>query len=184
RRLEEAVGDPRLAPVGRGRVRTPAGEDLVIHARRILDANREAWLSLKGAKADGRVSVGATQDFADGVLPDLLRSFARTHARVRVEMRVGRSVELTKAFDEGALDVLVAMRHGPATNEIGLVREPMIWLGAAGGLAVAEPELPLALLDPPCGFRTAAISAREEEHRPYRVAATTPTVSGLRAGLP
>lgn len=182
-RLEDVVGEPLLAPAGRGRVLTPAGEDLVIHARRILDANREAWLSLKGAKADGRVSVGATQDFADSVLPDLLRTFARTHARVRVELRVGRSVELTKAFDEGAIDVLVAMRHGPETNEIGLVREPMIWLGAARGLAVAEPELPLALLDPPCGFRTAAISALEKAHRPYRIAATSATLSGLRAAV-
>jgi len=182
-RLEEVVGEVLLAPAGRGRVLTLAGDDLVIHARRILDANREAWLSLKGARANGRISVGATQDFADSVLPDLLRTFARTHARVRIELRVGRSVELGKAFDEGVVDVLISMRQGTATNEIGVVREPMLWLGAAQGLAVAETEIPLAVLDPPCGFRSAAIAALEEAHRPYRIAASSATLSGLRAAV-
>jgi hypothetical protein len=92
--------------------------------------------------------------------------FARTHARVRVELRIGRSAELSKAFDEGAVDVLIAMRLGPAMNEVGIVREPMLWLSARQGLAVSEPELPLAVLDPPCGFRSAAITALERAHRP------------------
>src|SRR5262249_48544465 len=182
-RLEDPVGEPLLAPAGRGRVLTPAGDDLVIHARRILDANREAWLSLKGARADGRLAVGATQDFAESVLPDLLRVFARTHARVRLELRIGRSAELSKAFDEGAVDVLIAMRLGAATNEVGIVREPMLWLRARQGLAVSEPELPLAVLDPPCGFRSAAIATLERAHRPYRIAASSATLSGLRAAV-
>ena len=55
-RLEEILGEPLLAPQGRGRELTPAGEDLVGHARRILAAHRDAWLSLKGARAEGRVS--------------------------------------------------------------------------------------------------------------------------------
>ena len=43
-RLEEIVGEPLLAPQGRGRGLTPAGEDLVGHARRILAAHaRRGW---------------------------------------------------------------------------------------------------------------------------------------------
>ena len=182
-RLEETVGDVLLAPVGRGRGLTSAGEELAIHARRILDANREAWLSLKGAKADGRVALGATQDFADSILPDLLRTFTRTHARVRFELRIGRSVELAHAFNAGDIHVLVAMRTTPAPDELGLLREPMLWLGAAQGLAVSQSELPLALLDPPCGFRAAAMAALDAAHHPYRIAASSATLSGLRAAV-
>jgi DNA-binding transcriptional LysR family regulator len=182
-RLEEAVGQPLLAQAGRGRVLTPAGDDLVIHARRILDANREAWLSLKGAQADGRLALGATQDIADTALPGLLRTFARTHARVRLELRIGRSAELSKEFDEGAIDVLVAMRLAPAPHEIGVLREPMLWLGPRQGFAATPPELPLAVLDPPCGFRSAAIAALDSAHRPYRIAASSASLSGLRAAV-
>ena len=93
-RLEEIVGEPLLVAQGRGRGLTPAGEDLVGHARRILAVHSEAWLALKGARAAGRVAIGTTQDFADSGLPELLRAFAASHPRVRIELRVGRSAEL------------------------------------------------------------------------------------------
>jgi DNA-binding transcriptional LysR family regulator len=182
-RLEDLIGAPLLAPTGRGRTLTPAGEELVGHARRILAVHREAWLSLKGARAEGQVRLGTTQDFADSGLPGLLREFARTHDRVRLELRVGRTAELTRAFDEGGLDIVIAMRQSAQPDEIGVVREPMLWLGAGDGLAAGGAELPLALLDAPCGFRAAAIAALDRADRPYRIAATSPSLSGLRAAI-
>lgn len=184
-RLEDMIGTPLLAPDGRGRVLTPTGEELVGHARRILAVHREAWLTLKGARAEGIVRLGTAQDFADSALPDLLRQFARAQPRVRLELRVGRTLELTRAFEEGALDILIAMRQAPAPDEIGVVSEPMLWLGASDGLIAgsAQDDLPLALLDPPCGFRAAAIAALDAAGRPYRIAATSPSLSGLRAAV-
>ena len=182
-RLEEALGEPLLAPTGRGRSLTPAGEDLVGHARRILAVHRDAWLSMKGARADGRVVLGATQDFADSVLPDLLRDFTRTHSRVRLDLRIGRTGELTRGFEGGAVDIVIAMRQSCEPDEIGVLREPMLWLGSSNGLAASQSELPLALLDPPCGFRSAATSALDALARPYRIAATSASLSGLRAAV-
>lgn len=182
-RLEEVVGEPLLAAAGRGRTLTLAGQEFVVHARRILDANREAWLTLKGARADGKVVLGATQDFSESALPDILRTFARTHPRVRIELRIGRSLELAKALDEGTADVVVTMRSEPDPSDIGLIHEPMVWFGAAAGLVVEPEEVPLALLDPPCGFRSAAIAALDLARRPYRIAATSASLSGLRAAV-
>jgi DNA-binding transcriptional LysR family regulator len=60
----------------------------------------------------------------------------------------------------------------------------MLWLGASEGLiAGGQDDLPLALLDPPCGFRAAAIAALDAAGRPYRIAATSPSLSGLRAAV-
>jgi DNA-binding transcriptional LysR family regulator len=183
-RLEDLVGTPLLAPTGRGRGLTPAGEELVGHARRILAVHREAWLSLKGTRAEGHVALGATQDFADSVLPGLLRQFAHSHSRVRLDLRIGRTAELTRSFEEGAIDLLIVMRQGATPDEIGIVREPMLWLGAQTGLAATgEADLPLALLDAPCGFRLAATAALDQAGRPYRIAATSPSLSGLRAAV-
>jgi DNA-binding transcriptional LysR family regulator len=183
-RLEDIAGAPLLASAGRGRSLTPAGEELVGHARRILAVHREAWLSMKGARAGGQVSLGATQDFADDALPGLLRQFAASHARVRLDLRIGRTAELTRGFEEGAIGVLIAMRGTPEPDEVGVIREPMLWLGAESGLAGgAEDGLPLALLDAPCGFRTAAIASLDQDGRPYRIAATSPSLSGLKAAV-
>ena len=168
---------------GRGRGLTPAGEELVGHARRILAAHRDAWLRLKGARADGRVVVGTTQDFADSGLPHLLRDFARTHPRVRLELRVGRTAELIQAFADDSLDISITMRRQPMSEEVGVLAEPMVWLIAQRGLAVRQDELPLALLDPPCGFREAALAALDAGGHAYRVAATSASLAGLRAAV-
>jgi DNA-binding transcriptional LysR family regulator len=182
-RLEALVGESLLAPAGRGRTLTPTGEELVGHARRILAAHRGAWLSLKGAKAGGRVALGSTQDFSDSALSDLLRVFARTHSRVRLDLRIGRTQELTAALEQGSIDILIAMRQATTTHEIAVRRDPMLWLSASQGLINLDEELPLALLDPPCGFRSAAIAALDAAGRRYRIAATSPSLSGLFAAV-
>ncbi|RJT34889.1 LysR family transcriptional regulator [Mesorhizobium waimense] len=182
-RLEEIVGEPLLLAQGRGRGLTPAGEDLVGHARRILAAHTEAWLALKGARADGRVAIGTTQDFADSGLPELLRAFAVSHWRVRIELRVGRSAELTHALQAGQLDLAITMRQAPAPDEVGVLREPMLWLCSQKGLAAREEEVPLALLDPNCGFREAALAALDTVGRRYRIAAGSASLAGLRTAV-
>lgn len=182
-RLEEIIGEPLLAAAGRGRVLTPAGEELIGHARRILAAHRDAWLSMKGARSDGRTRLGCTQDFADSSLPNLLRAFAESHPRVRIDLRVGRSNELSAAYDQGDIDILLAMRRGPQPDELKVLREPMIWLAAETGLAGMDDVIPLALLDPPCGFRSAAIAALDAARRGYRIAATSPSLAGLKAAV-
>ncbi|HYH37206.1 MAG TPA: LysR family transcriptional regulator, partial [Azospirillum sp.] len=74
-KLEEIVGEPLFLPAGRGRALTDTGQELVGHARRILDLHRTALLSLKGARAEGRLTVATTQDFAEHGLAPLLRLF-------------------------------------------------------------------------------------------------------------
>ncbi|WP_375412832.1 LysR substrate-binding domain-containing protein [uncultured Bradyrhizobium sp.] len=182
-RLEEIIGEPLLAVAGRGRVLTPAGEELIGHARRILAAHRDAWLRMKGARSGGRTRLGCTQDFADSSLPELLRAFAESHARVRIDLRIGRSDDLSAAYDQGDIDILLAMRLGPRPDEVKVLREPMIWLAAETGLAGMDDVVPLALLDPPCGFRSAAIAALDTARRGYRIAATSPSLAGLKAAV-
>ncbi|MET3520440.1 LysR substrate-binding domain-containing protein [Mesorhizobium abyssinicae] len=182
-RLEEIVGEPLLAPQGRGRGLTPAGEDLVGHARRILAVHTEAWLALKGARADGRLAVGTTQDFADRGLPELLRAFAVSHPRVRIELRVGRSIELGQALQAGELDLAITMRQAPGPDEVAVIGEPMLWLCSQKGLAAREDVLPLALLDPQCGFREAALAALDAAGRRYRIAAGSASLAGLRTAV-
>ena len=184
KRLEEAVGSPLLAPSGRGRVLTDTGLELLSVAREILDTQRRALLRLKGQRNAGRVSLAATQDFAESGLPPLLRLFASTHPRVKLEVRIGRTVEINEALAAGQVDIAIAMRGEPAPSEIGLIEESTIWLAATEGLSIpASDELPLALLDPPCGFRNAALAGLDRVGRTYRVAATSQSLAGLRAAV-
>jgi DNA-binding transcriptional LysR family regulator len=101
---------------------------------------------------------------------------------VRLDLRVGRSQELADAFDQGSLDVVLTMRASASLHERHVFTLPMLWLGAST-LERGSMELPLALLDPPCGFRVAALSALDQARRPYRIAVASPSLSGLRAAV-
>jgi DNA-binding transcriptional LysR family regulator len=188
-RLEAELGAALLAPAGRRRVLTEAGEALVPHARRVLEAHRDARLGISGLSAAGCVGLGVTQDFADTALPGLLRLFAGTHPRVRLDLRVGRSAELAADLAAGRVEVALVMRDaGHPGIEVAVLREPMRWLCAASGLLPAAPgeaakTVPLALLDPPCGFRDAALAALAAAGRPHRIAASSASLSGLRAAI-
>lgn len=182
-RLTDIVGVQLLETSGRGRVVTPAGEELAGHARRILDLNRQALLSLKGAEAEGRLKLGATQDFAERGLPEQLRLFAKNHPRLRIELRIGRTLELNAALEKGDIDLALAMRIEPSSDEVATIREEMIWVGSTAGLVGAGEPLPLALLDTPCNFRNAALSALARAKKAYWIAAESQSLSGLRAAV-
>ncbi len=183
-RLEEQTGVPLFVAAGRNRILTDAGERLVGHARGILAANREAWLGISGAAADGHIGLGMTQDFVDSGLPSTLNQFARTHPRVRIDLRIGRTVELAEDLSAKRIDVLIAMRRTVEQDEVAVIREKMLWLSASDGLVNSPSnELPVGVLDPPCGFREAALKALGAEQRAYRIAATSPSLSGISAAV-
>jgi DNA-binding transcriptional LysR family regulator len=183
RRLEDTIGSRLIEPSGRGRVLTVAGEELVGHAHRILDVHRQALLSLQGARADGRISIGATQDFAESGMPRLLRLFATTHPGVTIDLRIGRSMELSEQYVNGQIDVLLTMRSGRSADEIATFSEPMLWLCSSDGLVAENDVVPLALLDAPCGFRGAALAALDAERRSYRIASTSSSLAGLHTAV-
>ena len=187
-RLEHVAGVPLLEASGRKRVLTYAGERLVGHARRILTANHEAWLSISGTEAKGRVVLGITQDFTGSALPAAVKSFARTHGHMRIDLRVGRSVELFHDFAAGRIDVLVAMRRSIEPDETAIIREPMHWFTATDGLAgvIASP-LPIAVLESPCEFRDTALRSLDAAGYPFYIATSSQSLAGLsvavRAGV-
>lgn len=182
-RLEEIAGVPLLEASGRGRVLTAAGERLVSHARRILAAHEEAWLELNGALAAGRIGIGVTQDFAGEALAEPLALFARTHPQMQIDVRVARSCELGDLMKQGAVDLTIAMQGMIRSDELANFTERMCWIVSRHGLVGSAEELPLAVLDAPCGFRDAAVTALERSGRRYRLAATSPSLSGLRPVL-
>ena len=178
-RLEDTVGLPLLAPAGRGRSLTETGERLLGHARRILAVNSEAWLSLSGAGSDGQVAVGMIQDFADSKLPSHLNLFAKAHPRVRLDLRVGRSVEIAEAYRREARH-----RHcGPAgveRDEAAVVSEAMQWLCAPGEPASPNEDLPLACSIRLAGFAMPPCRHSERTNRRHRIAATSSSLAGLQ----
>ena len=189
KRLAEQAQHPLFTSAGRRRVLTPSGELLRGYAQRLLALHDDALRALGETDLGEVVRVGATQDFAETRLPAVLRAFHQTHPRVRPEVRVGASQDLARLVDEAALDVAVvfAARDG-RVNIPAFARERAAWLAAPDFVPPAPGQpWPLALFDAPCAFRQAALQALDTAGLPWRIAYTTPSLSGLlaavRAGL-
>lgn len=186
RRLEAAAGTVLLRKDGRGLALTPAGQVLFDYAKRLLALHDEALGAVQGLCAEGSVRVGIQHDFCDDLLPRALGRFARAHPRVQLQTRVGRNTELLQALADGALDFALAWGEAaPGLRKDVIAKVPMVWIGPALPEALPQlgSEIPLVAYEDACRFRTAATAALDRAHIPWRVALTSPSLSGLWAGV-
>lgn len=187
KKLEQQVGTTLFQKSGRGLALTEAGEVLLGQARRLLDLNDETVARLKGMNLDGSVRLGMQEDFAEGILPEVLARFARSHPRVRIEVRVARNRTLREAVDGGLLDLALLWDDGAAPHHMERLAEvPMVWIGPAdpGKLVVQHGDpLPIAAFEAPCLFRSAGIAYLDAKQIPWRMVLTSPSLSGLWAAV-
>lgn len=182
KKLEEQAGTPIFRKAGRGLSLTDAGETMLAYARRLLELNDEAAVALHGLDLEGWIRLGLQEDFGDSLLPAVLGRFARAHPKVRIEARVARNAELMDRLSGGRLDLAlvwgeaVGVPHGRRIAEV-----PMRWIGAGGQPPGTEATVPLIAFEAPCLFRETATAALDRAGMPWRLAFTSPNLSGLWA---
>jgi len=187
KRLEEQAGAPLFLKSGRHLKLTQAGETLLAYARRLIELNDEAAAAVRGMELDGWVRLGMQEDFGEAALPDVLGRFARAHPKVRIEAHVSRNADLLERMASNQLDLALAWSEAPYTDGTLFMdfisAPPMRWIGSSSvALSRADGEaLPLVVFDRPCLFHNAAVSALDRAGIPWRVAFTSPSLSGLRA---
>ena len=178
-RLGELLGQPLFQRLGRAQTLTRCGELLLPHARELLGTSERALAALSQERLEGPVRFGTCQDLADWVLPRALADFSKQYPAVKLHVHVAQSAVLLEQARAGELDFVVSFQTGRAQRVIR--REPMVWLGHRD-LAQLDP-LPIAVLDPPCGYVEAATEALRRAGRRYSVVLRTPSLAGLRAAL-
>jgi DNA-binding transcriptional LysR family regulator len=179
KRLEEIARRQLFQRSGRSLMLTPAGRELAAVARKMLELNDAAVGSLLGETLSGLVQVGMVQDFAETLLPEILRDFSALHPQTQLRLHVAGSPELSDAYSHSELDIVLSLGR-PADPHV-LQVATMIWLGEAE-LAEAE-EVKLVLLEAPCVFRAACLRALQDAGRRFRIVVETPSLSGMRAAV-
>lgn len=183
RKLEDQLGQDVFRKSGRRMVLTEAGQLLVAHARKIISAQQEAMLALSGHNADGVIRVGVPQDYAEEMLPSVLRRFAKRYPRMRLEVRVDKNQTLLQEMRDGRrLDIVLVITDADKLANRPLARPNIDWLASEDFLWVSGP-VPLVLLDAPCMFRARALEALQRAGTSYRVAYSTGSLAGARAAV-
>ncbi|QPM91331.1 LysR family transcriptional regulator [Pseudooceanicola algae] len=108
--LEEAGQSPLFERQPRGMRLTPAGEALVVLARRWqADADRmDTHLTEMRGQEHGVVRVAAMDSLANSLLPDLVTWVHQTHPRIHLAAEIMTPAEASEALEQGTTDVTIA----------------------------------------------------------------------------
>ena len=183
KKLEAQVDVAIVRKSGRCLVLTPTGETLFAYAKRLLALNDEASTAVQGVDLEGRVRLGLQEDFGEHLLTEALGSFARAHPRVHIEARIARNAELLELVSSGRLDLALAWESGCGSPHSQCIAElPLCWIGQADGTWSPNGEpLSLVAFESPCLMRSAATHALDQAGIPWRIAFTSPSLSGVWA---
>jgi len=162
------------------------GEAMLGFARSILSVTERAKRHF-AEEVRGRVRFGVSEDIVLRSLPDALRRFTALHPGIELELTVGLSETVRDKLKDGDLD-LVFLKRRPGERHGDLVlRDPLSWIVAPAFRFDPEKPVPLIVLAPPSLTRLAAFAALEAQGRPWRIACSSGSQSGVhaaaRAGL-
>jgi DNA-binding transcriptional LysR family regulator len=180
KRLEDDVGRPLFQREGRSLRPNPAGEDLLIHARRLLRLSDEALASLRRPEASGVVRLGLPEDYASHLVAPVLTRFAQEFPLAEIELTFDSSPILLRLLEAGKLDLALVTRD-PRQPFAVLRRERFVWAAAPAHAAWARDPLPVALFEAGDIARRIAVEALQAADRPYRVVSSSHSLLGLIA---
>lgn len=183
KRLEDTLGKPVFAREGRTVALTPEGEALLGFARRILRLHEEAVATLTRPDLVGAVRIGIPDDYVMRFLPGILTRFARAYPRVQVDVQCEPSYKLIGQLQSRDVDLgLITCGPGEEAGEV-LRREPIVWATSERHLAHEGDPLALALFQQGCFVRDSVLRLLGEAGRSYRVAYSSPSLTGIHAAV-
>ena len=134
----------------------------------------------------GEVRLGATDDIAERMLPQILQRFDRTHCCVSVDVVVDTSAVLTKHVRNGDLD-LALITFSPKKKQSADIEsvftERLTWAGLKNGVAFEKRPLPVSVWEEGCSWRNSGLSSLKKADIDHRVAFMSAHISGQRAAI-
>lgn len=187
RLLERRLEQPLVQREGRKARFTPAGDQLLVEARRILAVHDEALARLDVSRSR-TIVLGSTETAAEQILPELLSTMKAAYPDRTVQFHIDRSTQMTEAVAKGAIDLAIVLDTGTSVPGIEVGALPLNWYSAPGWVAPeADSSVPLVAYIEPCGMRQRALQELNGRGRRVEIAAESGSLEGViaaaRAGL-
>jgi DNA-binding transcriptional LysR family regulator len=183
KRLEETVGRPLFLREGRNVTLTAAGDALLLHARRILRAHREAIAEFSDRELAGEVTIGTPDDYAATYLPSILNLFSEAHPKLTLNVVCEPSMALSQRIREGSVDIALTTRGNGEVGGTIVHTEPLMWMGSRQHCIQERDPLPLAVFGEHCCFRSAMLHSLAGIGRECRIAVVSVSIAGIYAAM-
>lgn len=181
KRLEEVVGATLFERGPRGVSLNEAAVPLVAQARRIVTLLDEASRTLKGPALDGPVRIGVPEEYSHNILPLALGAFSKRHPQVEVTVRHARSSVNRAAIASGAIDLAVVFEESGTGTAEWLATDPTVWASSILHAPHEIAPLPVTVCETSDWCRAAALRSLDSLQRPYRIAYSADSSSGVLA---
>ena len=158
KRLEELLAVEVLHRVGRKLVITPAGEQLLSYAKRMVELNDEAFLRLTDQVEVGVIALGVPTDIVFPHIPNVLKRFNAEFPQVKVQLISSFTAELKDQFSKGEIDIILTTEQELDAGGETLKEAALRWIGAPQGRAWQQRPLPFASRQS-CNFRSMSFAA-------------------------
>lgn len=182
-RLEQLVGKELFARHGRNKLLTEHGIQLLGYARKILRFNDEACMSLMFSNLQGVLTLGASDESADTILPFLLNRISSVYPKLAQDVSVKRNAFMVEMLNENKVDLVVTTHRPGQFDCLTLRTSPTHWYCAAEYVLQKGEPVPLVLLDDPSPFRDMVLTALNEANIPWRLAYVASTLPAVRAAV-
>ena len=182
-RLEQLVGKELFARHGRNKLLTEHGIQLLGYARKILRFNDEACMSLMFSNLQGVLTLGASDESADTILPFLLNRISSVYPKLALDVSVKRNAFMVEMLNENKVDLVVTTHRPGQFDSLTLRTSPTHWYCAAEYVLQKGEPIPLVLLDDPSPFRDMVLAALNEAGIPWRLAYVASTLPAVRAAV-
>lgn len=198
RQLEESL---ELQLFERGRkpvLRTPAGREILLRARRVLTAVQELHDAARGLGRPftGPLRLGVIPTVAPFLLPAALPAIRRAHPALRLELHEARTLDLVEALERGELDLLLLALEAPLGDAatLPLLDDPFLLAVPRGHRLAARKRVreadlagePVLLLEDGHCLRDQALSICSSAGAPelgdFRASSLTTLVSMVASG--
>lgn len=183
KRLETIIGQPVLQRHGRGVVLTDAGKRLLPVAMDVTARLDEALAGLSTGPVEGKIKLGIPHDHGQEKLARIIGDFSRQQPLVELDVTCALSTGFPDALGKGTLDLAIYEVETISTGEELLVEDPTCWVSSAERSFSDAATLPVALFDHACWWRDAAIASLAAQAKPYRIAYSSQSVSGVLAAV-
>jgi DNA-binding transcriptional LysR family regulator len=182
RKLEDALGRPVLARGPRHLALTPAGTELLVHARRLRAAHADAVAALQPPALGGRVRLGVPDDYAARYITPVLRRFGGLHPGVEITLDCEQSTALIPRIARDEIDIALVSRQR-ATQGTLLLLEPLVWVGSPAFDTWRRDPLPVAVYEAGSQARRATLAALAARGRACRVVYNSSSLAGQLAAV-